>query len=347
MMADRLFFYSGSADVAPGRGVHERVAETARYAALGARPGWRRMLSNFWCADFTLGGRTWRTVEHYFQATKIALADEAAAFRFALESGSALARGDGAEARKQRKLVVLSPTQLAVWDASKHEAMRAAMYAKFSQNRELGLLLLATGAAELWHSAGRAQGPQRVFDLESVRADLGANAATIFRGATRIVSAFNLRLFEALVTRGIDPEDLRWVIQTYLLLDAAGNVLTGLYLGGNRPEARPEGRREILSDEVWSSDLWGTDLRQLNVQTLSFLIGVEMEPAPMELVDVRLLREQVLHLTWRVRDVPRADGLEGTEYHEDLQWVPADAVPADVEYAELARLSSPDVLPIL
>jgi predicted NAD-dependent protein-ADP-ribosyltransferase YbiA (DUF1768 family) len=35
---------------------------------------WRRMLSNFWPADFTLAERTYRTVEHAFQAAKIALA---------------------------------------------------------------------------------------------------------------------------------------------------------------------------------------------------------------------------------------------------------------------------------
>lgn len=178
-MADRLFYYSGSADLALGSGVHERVSDPARYAGLAARPGWRRMLSNFWCADFTLGGRRWRTVEHCFQGAKIALADDEAAAGFALDSGSDLARGDGAAARKQRKLVVLAPAQLAAWEAKKHDVMRAAMHAKFSQNPELGELLLATGTAELWHSAGRGQAPERVFDLEEVRTALRASAHSL------------------------------------------------------------------------------------------------------------------------------------------------------------------------
>jgi predicted NAD-dependent protein-ADP-ribosyltransferase YbiA (DUF1768 family) len=52
------------------------------------------MLSNFWRADVTLGQRTYRTVEHAFQAAKIALVDPALAETFALESGADLARGD-------------------------------------------------------------------------------------------------------------------------------------------------------------------------------------------------------------------------------------------------------------
>jgi hypothetical protein len=104
---DRLYFYSGSADLPPGQGVHERVVDTARYVALASVRHWRRMLSNFWPADFTLRERTYHTVEHAFQAAKIALVDPALAERFALESGTELAHGDGAAARKHRKLVSL------------------------------------------------------------------------------------------------------------------------------------------------------------------------------------------------------------------------------------------------
>ena len=43
MIEDRLHFFSGSADKPPGQGVHERVADTARYAALAGVRHWRRM----------------------------------------------------------------------------------------------------------------------------------------------------------------------------------------------------------------------------------------------------------------------------------------------------------------
>jgi ribA/ribD-fused uncharacterized protein len=168
-MEDRLYFFSGSADLPPGQGVHERVADPVRYAALAGVRHWRRMLSNFWPADFTLGERTYRTVEHAFQAAKIALVDPALADRFALESDTELARGEGAAARKHRKLLLLDEAQLRRWDGRKHAVMREAMHAKFSQREPLRMVLLATLPAELWHGTGRGQPPARIHDLETIR----------------------------------------------------------------------------------------------------------------------------------------------------------------------------------
>jgi ribA/ribD-fused uncharacterized protein len=169
---DRLYFYSGSADRPPGQGVHERIQDMSLYRELARTPGWRKMLSNFWEADFSLDGQTFRTVEHCFQAAKIALVSPEKARSFALESGSELARGDGNTARKQRKLVLLDGAQLAAWDRRKHGVMQAAMRAKFSQHAGLQAVLLATRPAELWHGTGRGQPPSRILDLEQIRAEL-------------------------------------------------------------------------------------------------------------------------------------------------------------------------------
>ncbi len=169
---DRLYFYSGSADRPPGEGVHERIRDVSAYAALAQVPDWRKRLSNFWVADFTLDGQSFRTVEHCFQAAKIGLVSPEKARSFALESGSALAKGDGNAARKQRKLVLLDGAQLAAWEARKHGVMQAAMKAKFSQHAELRAVLLATRPAELWHGTGRGQPPSRIYDLEQIRAEL-------------------------------------------------------------------------------------------------------------------------------------------------------------------------------
>jgi ribA/ribD-fused uncharacterized protein len=168
-VGDRLYFFSGSADLPPGQGVHERVADAAGYSVLADVRHWRRMLSNFWPADFVLGDRTYRTVEHAFQAAKIATVDPAVAERFALESGSELARGDGAAARKHRKVALLDEEQLRRWDGSKHAVMRDAMRAKFGQHAPLRAVLLATRPAELWHGTGRGQPPTRIHDLETIR----------------------------------------------------------------------------------------------------------------------------------------------------------------------------------
>jgi ribA/ribD-fused uncharacterized protein len=169
VITDRLFFHSASADRAPGAGRHETVADPAAYAALGCIPHWRKLLSNFWVADFVWDGLTYRTVEHCFQAAKIALADPTLAREFALESQSALARGDGVAARKQRKLVVLDPQQLASWDREKHGVMQSAMRAKFTQHPELMAVLQATGDAQLWHGTGRGAADPRSRSTASSR----------------------------------------------------------------------------------------------------------------------------------------------------------------------------------
>ncbi|BCJ41302.1 hypothetical protein GCM10010168_89380 [Actinoplanes ianthinogenes] len=152
--------------------MHERVADPAGYAALAGVRHWRRMLSNFWPAEFRLGERTYRTVEHAFQAAKIALVDPVLAERFALESGSGLSAGDGAAARKQRKLVLLDDVQLRRWDERKNAVMRDAMSAKFGRHEELRAVLMATRPAQLWHGTGRGQPPARIHDLETIRDEL-------------------------------------------------------------------------------------------------------------------------------------------------------------------------------
>ncbi|GIE92518.1 hypothetical protein Are01nite_89980 [Actinoplanes regularis] len=166
---DRLYFFSGSADRLPGKGAHERVADAACYAELAGVRHWRRMLSNFWPAQFTLGGRTYRTVEHAFQAAKVALVDAGLAGQFALESGAELAHGDGATARRHRKLVLLDDEHLRRWDQLKNTVMRDAMHAKFSGHEPLRAVLLATRSAQLWHGTGRGQPPARIHDLEAIR----------------------------------------------------------------------------------------------------------------------------------------------------------------------------------
>ncbi|GAA0577361.1 hypothetical protein GCM10010172_72600 [Paractinoplanes ferrugineus] len=169
---DRLYYFSGSADRPPGQGAHEQVADAARYAELAGVRHWRRMLSNFWPAQFVLGERTYGTVEHAFQAAKIAVVDPGPAERFALESGDELAYGDGATARRHRKLVLLDDEQLRRWDQLKDAVMRDAMRAKFNQHQPLRTVLLATRTARLWHGTGRGQPPTRIHDLETIRDEL-------------------------------------------------------------------------------------------------------------------------------------------------------------------------------
>lgn len=124
-MADKLVFFSKSADAAPGKGQHE-VAAPANYETLKAIKDWRRRLSNFdtsvtfeWIGEASLGisfpaGTRWRSLEHVFQGSKMALASAEAAALFAGEEPAV--GPEGADAQKRRKAVMLNTTQLKRWD---------------------------------------------------------------------------------------------------------------------------------------------------------------------------------------------------------------------------------------
>lgn len=169
MESDRLYFFSKSADKYPGKGVNEQVFKPSNYLALSKISNWRQKLSNFWIAPFEISdGVKFNTVEHMFQAYKINIADPNLAYTFTLNSHSELSRGSGDMAQKSRKVAVLSPEQLKIWDEMKDEAMRIALFSKFTQNPDLKELLLLTGNAQLWHGAPRVPA-SRQYILEEVR----------------------------------------------------------------------------------------------------------------------------------------------------------------------------------
>ena len=152
MTQDTLSFYSKSTNDYPGLGDQEHVLIPKAYKELSLILNWRKMLSNFWIAPFQLKGKTYRTVEHYFQSEKLRLVDAELADSFTVESGTPLGmQGTGLEARQMRKARLLTPEQLKVWDQKKDYVMEKAWVAKFQQNPALQTMLLATQQAELWH----------------------------------------------------------------------------------------------------------------------------------------------------------------------------------------------------
>lgn len=142
--------------------------EELEFLELSRIKNWRRVLSNFYEGDFEYNGLHYRSAEHAFQGRKIAIADEAKGELFALESGSEIALGDGEIARKNRKLVVLSHSQLIQWDTKKGDVLRGILRSKFSQVILARTVLLATKCAQLWHGA-RGIPNARQFELEEVR----------------------------------------------------------------------------------------------------------------------------------------------------------------------------------
>jgi predicted NAD-dependent protein-ADP-ribosyltransferase YbiA (DUF1768 family) len=70
MEEDKLFYYSKSANKQAGKGVNEFVSNYNEYDKLNKIKDWRKMLSNFYVANFTYNAKTYYTVEHAFQAKK-------------------------------------------------------------------------------------------------------------------------------------------------------------------------------------------------------------------------------------------------------------------------------------
>lgn len=114
------------------------ASDEIRFLFRSSEFGW---LSNLYDAGFELDGLRYRTVEHYFQASKFPEdADRQAAIRAAASGGAAKALG------RPRKDV---PFDREKWDAMRCDVMLRAMRAKFAQNADLGARLVATGSAPL------------------------------------------------------------------------------------------------------------------------------------------------------------------------------------------------------
>ena len=172
--SDILVFYSKSANVKPGKGAHESVSVASQYAHLMDHDHWRRVLSNFHVGAFAAGpSHTFMTIEHAFQFYKIGLVDRERAQQFTVESGSELGRGNGEAAQKARKMVVLSPMDLQIWEAQKDVIMEEMATLKFQACPEAAAVLAATGNAELWHLVtrrGKRSTLVRFEHLERIRA---------------------------------------------------------------------------------------------------------------------------------------------------------------------------------
>lgn len=170
---DKLYFYSGSKDLPPGAGKNEHVDDPGLYADLANIKDWRKILSNFHVCPFQVKIArkilTFNTIEHAFQASKIALVDFDKAYTFSIESASVLGLGDGLAARKARKLVVLNDVALKVWDEISQHVMAELAALKYQECPEARRVLKATQNAQLWHIVMRSKNHTRFEHLEKLR----------------------------------------------------------------------------------------------------------------------------------------------------------------------------------
>lgn len=182
-------FYSKSIDKPPGKGAGEvlSASEAVEYKDLNNIPDWRKKLSNFWLAPFTLDGHKWQSVEHYYQGSKYKRDHPEFYLQFSLDSGSvlskdpAMAKGAGGKSGKYLKEQIRPLDKYGknmnidedFFSKRSSKEMEAAQYAKFSQHTDLKELLLATKKAKLQHFS-RGSPPIVFYDLMRVRRNLSS-----------------------------------------------------------------------------------------------------------------------------------------------------------------------------
>ena len=93
-------FYSKSSDKKPGFGAHEELVSGETYPELQKIKDWRKVLSNFHFSPFVYKNLTFNSIEHVYHYEKIKLANEKEAFRFTVDSGDPIGKGDGLTAKK-------------------------------------------------------------------------------------------------------------------------------------------------------------------------------------------------------------------------------------------------------
>jgi predicted NAD-dependent protein-ADP-ribosyltransferase YbiA (DUF1768 family) len=145
----------------PGLGSGEKIPEEDKihFQRLATFDNWRRKLSNFWQEPFMHDNHTWQSVEHYYQGSKFKNNNREFYLKFSLDSRSELASDPviaKAAGSKSGKLnnAIIRPSRITFDpDFFSHgrgeREMSDALYAKFSQNKNLKDILLATRNAKL------------------------------------------------------------------------------------------------------------------------------------------------------------------------------------------------------
>jgi predicted NAD-dependent protein-ADP-ribosyltransferase YbiA (DUF1768 family) len=185
-------FYSKSRDKKPGKGSGEKIPDNLidNFKELNKIKDWRKMLSNFYIAPFTLDTHNkeilkWSSVEHYYQANKYKTTPKLY-YLFTMNSDSELSKDaklaqkagrKGKTADKYRKeLGFDSPPLDTTFFKNKNneKIMENAQRAKYKQNKPLSNMLKLTNNAKLAHYS-RGKEPIVFYDTMRIRKELEKN----------------------------------------------------------------------------------------------------------------------------------------------------------------------------
>lgn len=165
------FYSSSKDDPRPGVGSSEKIPDDRKkdFEALHKILQWRKKLSNFWGAPFTLNGHQWRSVEHYYQGAKFKMNNPDFYYQFSLDSGSDLSKdplmakqAGGKDTKHKYRSANIKLDEDFFASGRSEEEMFRAQYAKFTQNEDLRAMLIATKDATLVHIMGRGK-PNVIF----------------------------------------------------------------------------------------------------------------------------------------------------------------------------------------
>jgi len=183
------FYANSNPNALPGMGAGEKIPETEKihFHKLSTFDNWRRKLSNFWNEPFMLDNHTWQSVEHYYQASKFKNNNREFYLKFSLDSRSEIssdpvvAKAAGSKTGKLNHSTIIRPSRITIdpdfFNHGRSEReMENAMFAKFSQNKNLKDLLLATRNAKLVHYQ-RGSRPEVYQNLMRVRNKIRTGAS--------------------------------------------------------------------------------------------------------------------------------------------------------------------------
>lgn len=160
------FYDKSNGLLKPGKGPNEKINrnKTRDYSDLNLKKHseWRKKLDDDWPTIFTIDNMKWKTVEHYYQASKFKKHNPHFYKLFSLDSADQISKdvelakiaGSQKGSFKKEKIEVqLRPLDMKIdpdfYGNRKYEEREKALYAKFSQNEDLKGTLLATKNAVL------------------------------------------------------------------------------------------------------------------------------------------------------------------------------------------------------
>ena len=152
----KLYFYNDSSDILPGKASGEKIPKNKikSFSKLSKIKNWRKQLDNFWIQPFIVDGKTWGSVEHYYQGSKFKNDNPKFYEKFSMDSKSSLSKNPlkakelGEKKNKRpRHIDIDKDYDKTIGNVNMYTAQEA----KFSQHEDLTKTLLSTNKANLYY----------------------------------------------------------------------------------------------------------------------------------------------------------------------------------------------------